>query len=236
MSPHRHYRKHHYQRHCQPFRVGKASASSPCPEKSPRLSASVAFAFDRLLLPFRTVQVLPSCLPSLGAGLLSALSVRPAPSSGPLPVGTMKALTPAVPFTAAPRVSPLTATHLPDVPSPSTWCARSPLLPPRQRDQLFPGFAMNEQARRCTPPYRVRYPTDRQFASGCSPPRLSATQLPSATGLWLTPTRTCTVLMCAIVGALIPANAGTHTEVIRIHEDVSSNSLWVPAFAGMTMI
>ena len=54
---------------------------------------------------------------------------------------------------------------------------------------------MNEQARRCSPPNRVRYPTDRQFASGCSPPRLAATQLPSATELWHTPARTFTVLM-----------------------------------------
>jgi len=42
---------------------------------------------------------------------------------------------------------------------------------------------MNEQARRHTPPKRVRFTTDRQFASGCSPPRLSATQLPSTSGL-----------------------------------------------------
>ena len=33
------------------------------------------------------------------------------------------------------------------------------------------------------PPNRVHYPTDHHFASGCSPPRLMATQLPSAT--WL---------------------------------------------------
>ena len=32
---------------------------------------------------------------------------------------------------------------------------------------------MNEQAHRNTPPKQVRYPTDRQFASGCSPPRLT---------------------------------------------------------------
>ena len=31
-------------------------------------------------------------------------------------------------------------------------------------------------------PNRVRYPTDCMFASGCSPPRFTATQLPSATG------------------------------------------------------
>ena len=64
-----------------------------------------------------------------------------------------------------------------------------------QRAGLLPGFTMSEQARRHTPPNRVRHPTDRQFASGCSPPRLAATQLPSATGPWLTPTRTRTVLL-----------------------------------------
>src|SRR5262249_16982277 len=54
---------------------------------------------------------------------------------------------------------------------------------------------MNEQAHRSSPPNRVRPPTDQQFASGCSPPRLTATQLPSATELWLPPTRNFTVLM-----------------------------------------
>src|SRR6266516_243228 len=34
-------------------------------------------------------------------------------------------------------------------------------LPPRQRDQRFSDFAMYEQARRSSPPNRVRYPTDR---------------------------------------------------------------------------
>ena len=43
-------------------------------------------------------------------------------------------------------------------------------------------FAINEQARRNVRPNRVRYPTDCKFASGCSPPRLTATQLPSAIG------------------------------------------------------
>jgi hypothetical protein len=68
-------------------------------------------------------------------------------------------------------------------------------LPPRQRDQRVSNFAMNEQARRSSPPNRVRSPTDQHFASGCSPPRLAATQLPSATELWLSPARTFTVLM-----------------------------------------
>jgi len=44
-----------------------------------------------------------------------------------------------------------------------------------------PGFARHEEARRYTPPNRVRIPTGCPFASDCSPPRLAATQLPSAT-------------------------------------------------------
>ena len=68
-------------------------------------------------------------------------------------------------------------------------------FPPRQRDPRFSDFAMHEQARRSSPPNRVRYPTDQQFTSGCSPPRLTATQFPSASELWLPPTRTFTVLM-----------------------------------------
>ena len=43
-------------------------------------------------------------------------------------------------------------------------------------------FAINEQARRSVRPNRVRHPTDCKFAAGCSPPRLTATQLPLATG------------------------------------------------------
>jgi hypothetical protein len=40
---------------------------------------------------------------------------------------------------------------------------------------------MNEQARRTLTPNQVRHPTDCRFTSGCSPPRLAATQLPSIT-------------------------------------------------------
>ena len=62
----------------------------------------------------------------------------------------------------------------------------SPL--PTQRGRLpglYPGldFALSPKARRYARPNRVRhYPTDCMFASGCSPPRLAATQLPLATG------------------------------------------------------
>jgi hypothetical protein len=50
-------------------------------------------------------------------------------------------------------------------------------------DILCPGlgFASPRQARRYARPNRVRQPTDCMFASSCFPPRLTATQLPSAT-------------------------------------------------------
>ena len=72
----------------------------------------------------------------------------------------------------------------------------------------FSGFVMVSQTRRSYPPNRVRLPTDQQFASGCSPPRFTATQFPSATELWHPPTRTFTVLMWRPHGRTIPAFAG----------------------------
>ena len=57
-----------------------------------------------------------------------------------------------------------------------------------------PGFATIQQARHGFTPNRIRSPTDWRFASGCSPPRLAATQLPSATKLRRTSTGTCTLL------------------------------------------
>jgi len=59
---------------------------------------------------------------------------------------------------------------------------------PTQRSRLpemdIPGvdFTLGMEARRNARPKRVRFTTDCKFASGCSPPRLAATQLPSATG------------------------------------------------------
>ena len=70
-------------------------------------------------------------------------------------LGTMKALTPASVHLGQ-RVSPLTATYLPNVPSPTTRCAQPSLCPPPQRDWFLPGFALIQQARRHTPPKRVR--------------------------------------------------------------------------------
>ena len=91
------------------------------------------------------------------------------------------------------QVSPLTSCYLPVVPSSTTWYATASLYPPSQRAAFLPGFATLVQARRHTPPKQVRHPTDRQFASGYSPPRLTTTQLPSATELWPTPAGTCTL-------------------------------------------
>ena len=147
-----------------------------------------------------SLTLLPSCLPSLGAALLSALL------AAPRRCGTMKALTPA-PFTYGAGLPVYFAT--PSCRSVSNHVSCLVIaLPPRQRDQRVSDFALVSQARRSSPPNRVRYPTDRHFASGCSPPRLAATQLPSATELWLSPTRTFTVLMWRPHGRTIPACAG----------------------------
>ena len=91
------------------------------------------------------------------------------------------------------QVSPLAARHFPIVPSSTTRYAAASLYPPPQRAALLRGFARLVKARRHTPPKQVRHPTDRQFASGYSPPRLTTTQLPSATELWPTPAGTCTL-------------------------------------------
>jgi hypothetical protein len=66
-------------------------------------------------------------------------------------------------------------------------------------------FAMNELARRSARPKRVRHPTDCLFASGCSPPRLTTTQSPSATGSGHLPEGTFTPKARLLGGALIPA-------------------------------
>jgi len=80
----------------------------------------------------------------------------------------------------------MTQPSLPSVPKHLTRpVIASPLPTPRDR---LPGpcpgldFALNPEARRYARPNRVRpNPTDCRFASGCSPPRLLATQLPLAT-------------------------------------------------------
>ena len=106
------------------------------------------------------------------------------------------------------QVSPLATCHFPIVPSSITLYAATSLYPPRQRAALFPGFATRTRARRHTPPKQVRHPTDRLFASSYSPPRLTTTQLPSATELWPTPTGTSTLQMARPHGRTSPGRAG----------------------------
>ena len=106
------------------------------------------------------------------------------------------------------QVSPLATCHFPVVPSSTTLYATASLYPPRQRAALIRGFATLVQARRHTPPKQVRHPTDQQFASGYSPPRLATTQLPSATELWPTPTGTCTLQMARPHGRTLNRSRG----------------------------
>jgi hypothetical protein len=79
------------------------------------------------------------------------------------------------------QVSPLTPPCRPGIPTSTTQAARRSLSPSPQRRRLLPGFATHEQARHRLTPNQVRHPTDCRFTSGCSPPRLPATQLPSMT-------------------------------------------------------
>ena len=114
-------------------------------------------------------------------------------------IGTIGTLTPAsVHLTGrSPRLS--RATFLSFRPQPRDT-PQHRFIRHHQRAALFPGFATLVQARRNTPPKQVRHPTDRQFVSSYSPPRLATTQLPSTTELWLTPTGICTLLIARLHG------------------------------------
>ena len=109
------------------------------------------------------------------------------------------------------QVSSLTSPCRPDIQTPTTRAARWSLSQSSQRHRLLPGFATNEQARHSSTPNQVCHPTDCRFTSGCSPPRLAATQLPSITE---PTTGSGTDLHRASKapsrGALIPAQAGIY--------------------------
>jgi hypothetical protein len=81
---------------------------------------------------------------------------------------------------------------------------------PRRSVQASPlGRRLAENTR----PKRVRYPTDWSFTSCCSPPRLAATQLQSATGCSVDLERTFTSLIKCARRRTTPAFAG----VTRLH-------------------
>jgi len=67
----------------------------------------------------------------------------------------------------------------------------------------FQASPSHEQARHSFPPKQVRHPTDCRFTSGCSPPRLATTQLPSITGMRPSHARTLTVLTSVLADALM---------------------------------
>ena len=115
------------------------------------------------------------------------------------PCGTTQTLTPAA-VTGDDRSPRLSHTHFPTFRLQPRDAPRHRFTRQYQRAGRVSDFAMNEQARRYIPPNQVRYPADRQFASSCSPPRLATTQLLSASGSWLAPARTSTVLCVRLHG------------------------------------
>ena len=84
------------------------------------------------------------------------------------------------------QISLLHVHGLPTIPSPNTQCSPAAALtryPSALRVRpKAPDFTIEWQARQSTRPNRVRQPTDWPFISGCFPPRLTATQLPSIMG------------------------------------------------------
>ena len=113
----------------------------------------------------------PSCLPSLGAVLLPALFA----AFGRC--GTMKALTPAQ-LTYHAGLPAYLATPSCRSVSNHVDCLNIAY----HHASVSSGFRTSPWNRRLVaapPPNRVRFTTDRLFASGCSPPRFTATQLPS---------------------------------------------------------
>ena len=115
-----------------------------------------------------------SCLPSHRDGFAARPSRR---SRG---LATTKALTPAA-VTPATGLSAYSAS--PSQRSVLNRVSRPPVaFSVASAPAVIPGFATGSKARRKLPPKQVRYPTDRWFASSCSPPRLAATQLLSTSG------------------------------------------------------
>lgn len=171
------------------------------------VSACIAIAgtsADSLMLSLLLSFSLPlSCLPSLGAALLSALfrlllqclgsRVRP-PARRRFPGRLALFCSSALRYYegsdscyASPReqVSPLISRTLPGVPPPTTWVTRISLCTPMSAYPMRFRLRHLLAGSPSLPAESSSSPADRQFASGCSPPHLTMTQLPSATESWL---------------------------------------------------
>jgi hypothetical protein len=93
-------------------------------------------------------------------------------------------------------------------------------------------FTFHEEARRYTRPKRVRFTTDCKFASGCSPPRLAATQLPLTIGYGHLPRED----LHLSDRACPQAHSFRHTpdSSFRDFAVKSTGKVWSPAFAEAT--
>jgi len=97
--------------------------------------------------------------------------------------------------------------------SQSSGAPESRLVRYAQRFQLLPSFAIIQKARYAVRPNRIRFTADCIFASSCSPPRFTTTQLLSATR--------------HVAGLDMDFH----------HADYcASRAHWIPACAGMTMV
>ena len=191
-------RRHHALRPDRGFRPSPLRVESVCPLLSRSRHCRNSLCHHPDLAP-------PTpCLPSLGMVLL------PTPLAASRGFGTMKGSD----FCRAHpsrQISSLTSPCRPGIQTPTTRAAQWSLCQSPQRHRLFPGFATNEQARHSATPNRVCQPTDCRFTSGCFPPRLAATQLPSITEPATGPgTDLHRASKAPSRGALTPAKAGIH--------------------------
>ena len=210
---------------------------SPASESCLTLAGTIDPTFIDCLSMNVTIQ--PSCLPSLNAVYIARAFRCPfightgrrscSPFAGWFPAGatisrpydrlpnscsTTKALTAGTPHPAR-QLSPLISRYLPNVPPPTTWCAPTSLYAPKQRIGRFSDFATYEQARRNTPPNRVRL-----LRTASSPPVAShpASQRRSylrLRGLGLPRHGLAPCRYRAFTGALVPAQAGTQNSLAR---------------------
>jgi hypothetical protein len=114
------------------------------------------------------------------------------------------------------------------------WGSCAGLTGPRRRGRPFGAarpWASPLTGRLATTVGRIEFTgvTDRSFTSGCSPPRLAATQLPSVTGCQSTPAGTFTLpIRCAYRRTCRPFGAGGSCHPARFLGLTPQALLWRP--------